>query len=69
MQSLARNDAFGDGNKRAAFGFSYVFLHVNGWRLVATADDAESFLIERVIRGHAELDEITAWLEEHMQPR
>ena len=67
MQSLARNHPFVDGNKRMAYALPAVFLEVNGWALRATADDAEGFLIERVIRAHAELDEIASWLEAHME--
>jgi death on curing protein len=66
MQSLAMNHPFVDGNKRVAFALTAIFLRINGYRVVATADDAEQFLIERVIRQHAPLDEIERWLADHM---
>lgn len=66
LQSLARNHVFTDGNKRIAFASCAVFLQLNGYDLQMSADDAEHFLIERVIRSHAELAEITEWLERHM---
>lgn len=69
LQSLATNHAFVDGNKRMAFALAAVFLHLNGYLLDADADGAEEFLIGRVIVGHADLAEISEWLEAHMIQR
>lgn len=69
MQSLAGNHAFVDGNKRVAFAATAVFLRMNGQALVAGADDAESFLIDRVIVARAEIAEIAHWLEQHLEAR
>lgn len=69
FQSLAQNHAFVDGNKRVAFAATAVFLHVNGHNLVVDADAGEDFIVNRVIEAHADLEEIVAWLEEHMQQR
>ena len=69
MQSLARNHCFVDGNKRLAFALAAVFLEMNEYALVAGADDAERFLIDRVIVGHAEVDEIAGWIEQHLASR
>jgi len=69
MQSLARNHAFVDGNKRVAFATCAVFLHMNRYILEVGADEAEAFLIDRVIEAHAELAEITAQLERWMRAR
>ena len=69
LQSLARNHAFQGGNQRMAFALAAVFLETNGWSLVADAADAEEFLVGRVIKGHADLDEITAWIEERLERR
>ncbi len=60
------NHSFVDGNKPVAFSLTTIFLRVNGFRLVADADAAEQFVIERLIGGHATLDEITDWLGKHM---
>jgi len=68
MQSLARNHAFLDGNKRVAFALPAAFLEVNGWILTAGAEEAEAFVVERVIRGHAEIDEIAGWIGTHLGP-
>lgn len=67
LQSLAQNHPFVDGNKRAAFATTAIFLRMNGYRLKVDADNGESFLIERVIKARAELDDIATWLEKHMR--
>jgi death-on-curing protein len=67
LQSLAQNHPFVDGNKRVAFATTAIFLRMNGYRLKVGSDNGESFLIERVIKARAELDEIAAWLEKYMR--
>jgi len=67
MQSLAVNHPFVDGNKRVAFALTAVFLRMNGFRLVASADDAEAFVIERLIGAHATLEEIAHWLADRLR--
>ena len=66
MQSLAQNHAFVDGNKRMAFALTAVFLRVNGYKLVVTADQGESFLIEKVIRKKIELQPMADWIEKYL---
>lgn len=68
LQSLCQNHAFVDGNKRVAFATTAVFLRINGYRLAVAADEGERFLIEEVIRDHADLTRIRAWIEERMLP-
>ena len=67
MQSLSQNHAFVDGNKRIAFALTAIFLKLNGYRLVVGADAAERFLIDRVIVGRAELEQIATWVEKHLR--
>lgn len=67
MHSLAMNHPFVDGNKRVAFALTAVFLRMNGYRLSVAADPAEEFVIERLIVGRAALEEIEAWLAQHMR--
>src|SRR5436309_740631 len=43
-ESLARNRAFVDGNKRVAFVAMYTFLAINGVRLTATAQKTYHFI-------------------------
>jgi death-on-curing protein len=66
LQSLARNHAFVDGNKRVAFALTAIFLRMNGYRLIVTADNGEEFLIKKVIGKHVEVSLIAKWLESHM---
>ena len=46
LQSLARNHALVDGNKRTAWAAAWTFLHINGIELAADfdVDDAEAFM-------------------------
>ena len=67
LQSFAMNHAFVDGNKRVAWAASLVFLRMNGYRVRVSADDAERFLIDRVIVGRAEIAAIAGWLEQRMR--
>ncbi|MFF4080828.1 type II toxin-antitoxin system death-on-curing family toxin [Streptomyces sp. NPDC001777] len=48
MESLARNHALVDGNKRIAWYATWVFLHMNGHRLGADfdVDEAEKFVLD-----------------------
>lgn len=39
LQSLIKNHAFQDGNKRTAFMSTLLFLGLNGWRMTATQDE------------------------------
>lgn len=66
LQSLCHNDSFIDGNERVAFATTAVFLRMNGYRLKVNADLGEEFLIERVIKKKAEIDDIATWLEAQM---
>ena len=46
LQSLARDHAFVDGNKRTAWAAAWTFLHLNGVGLAEDfdVDDAEAFM-------------------------
>lgn len=67
LQSLTQNHSFIDGNKRVAFATSAIFLRMNGYHLKVDADNGETFIIERVIKGKADIEEIAAWLEKYMR--
>jgi len=66
LQSLARNHAFVDGNKRMAFALAVIFLKMNGYFLKVKSAKAYDFLVKKIISGHAEIPEITTWIEKHM---
>lgn len=67
LQSLAQNHAFIDGNKRVAFATTAIFLRMNGYRLKIDPDNGESFIIDRVIKSRADINEIADWIEKHMK--
>jgi len=61
---LAKNHAFVDGNKRAAFIAAGLFLRLNGWRL--KADQAQATLIIlSVASGAMDEEELAAWIRQH----
>lgn len=66
LQSLCQNHSFLDGNKRVAFATTAVFLRMNAYRLKVNPALGETFLIDRVIKGKADIDEIATWLEKQM---
>lgn len=67
LQSLCQNHCFVDGNKRVAFASTAIFLRMNGYRLIVSADDGESFLIEHVIKRRLAIEDIATWLEDCMK--
>jgi len=67
LQSFTMNHGFIDGNKRIAFALTAVFLRLNGYRIVASADEAESFLVGEVIENRVSLEQIATWLYEHWE--
>ncbi len=68
LQSLAMNHVFVDGNKRVAFATADIFLRMNGFDLNASIDEAEDFVVNRLIKKSAEIREIAQWLEKSAAP-
>ena len=64
---LARNHAFVDGNKRAAFLATGLFLALNGYRLVATQADA-ALTVLSLAAGDIDEAAFAAWLRQHIEP-
>lgn len=65
---LAKNHAFVDGNKRAAFLAVGLFLAINGYRLQATQAEATLTMLS-VAAGDIEEAAFAAWIRSHIQPR
>ncbi|MBI2747776.1 MAG: type II toxin-antitoxin system death-on-curing family toxin [Burkholderiales bacterium] len=65
---LAKNHAFVDGNKRAAFLAVGMFLAVNGFRLRATQADATLTVMD-VAAGVMDEAAFAQWIREHIHPR
>jgi death-on-curing protein len=65
---LAKNHAFVDGNKRAAFLAVGMFLALNGYRLSAPQADATLTMLA-VAAGQMDEATFARWLREHTQKR
>jgi len=65
---LAKNHAFVDGNKRAAFLATGLFLAMNGYRLTATQSEATSTMLA-VAAGDLDEDAFAAWIRSHCVAR
>ncbi len=65
---LAKNHPFVDGNKRAAFLATGLFLYLNGYRLQASQTEATIAMLA-VATGELTEDEFAAWLREHAARR
>jgi death-on-curing protein len=64
---LTTNHPFADGNKRVALMAMYVFLAVNGRRLVAPEAEAALVVLD-VARGRLGEAELAAWLRRQTRP-
>ena len=65
---LAKNHAFIDGNKRAAFLAVGMFLALNGYRLTAPQADATLTMLA-VAAGQMDEATFARWLRQHSQKR
>ncbi len=64
MDSLIRNHAFVDGNKRTGIAAAALFLRINGYQLEATNTELEKFTLD-VAQSRHTLGEISTWLRIH----
>jgi death on curing protein len=65
---LVRNHAFVDGNKRAAFLATGLFVALNGQRLVTSQAEATLTMLA-LAAGDLSEDAFAQWLRERLQPR
>ena len=65
---LAKNHPFVDGNKRAAFLATGLFLYLNGYQLKVSQADATLTMLA-VATGDIIEDEFAAWLRQHASLR
>lgn len=65
---LAKNHAFVDGDKRAAFLAVGLFLYLNGYRLDATQADA-TLTVMGLAAGDISEEDFAAWLRQHARKR
>jgi death-on-curing protein len=64
FESLARNHAFLDGNKRTAVLATARFLFLNGYELTTTNKKLENITL-RLSVGKVKLPRIAIWLKQH----
>ncbi|MFA7262895.1 MAG: type II toxin-antitoxin system death-on-curing family toxin [Caulobacter sp.] len=64
---LAKNHAFADGNKRAAFIAAGLFLEKNGLSLTATQVDAARIMLA-VAAGEIDTDQLADWISRNIAP-
>jgi death-on-curing protein len=67
-ESLAMNHAFVDGNKRAAFACTVVFLAANGMGIDAGQKDAIAFILGNLEAGSFRKPVIDEWLRARAIP-
>ena len=67
VHSVIHNHPMVDGNKRSAWVILNFFLVKNNRALGTTQDEAYSFIMS-IAEKRIELEEIAAWLEDHMIP-
>ena len=60
IDSLVRNHPFVDGNKRAGIAGAALFLQLNGYQLIATNEELETFTLN-VTTQKPDLEEIVEW--------
>jgi len=68
-ESLAQYHPFIDGNERTAFGATYAFLAINGFRLLATAEETYAFISDLYPTNGFSFDVLVPWLRSHTAPR
>lgn len=62
FESLLMNHPFIDGNKRAAFFATDVFLRLNGWKLAGEAGETHAFLVGLLEKGECDFDRLLPWI-------
>ena len=66
LDSVARNHALLDGNKRTAWVLMRLLLAINGAELIADVDDAEVFVLE-VTQGQLPVVASAKWIAQRIR--
>jgi death-on-curing protein len=64
-ESLSQNHPFIDGNKRAAFAATFVFLAINGLEVTASDEDAQAFILGLYDSGEVTFENLQPWLSKN----
>ena len=69
LERLTRHHSLPDGNKRAAFAMTVLFMRLNGrpWKDPDVSIDGT--MVERVAAGECSVEEIAQWISERVQAR
>ena len=67
-ESLSQNHPFVDGNKRTAFAATYVFLLINGLRVIASDENAQVFVLGLYETNQLNFEILRAWLLDNTKP-
>ena len=67
FESLISNHAFVDGNKRAAYFMSDIFLRLNGWKLSVNSNAGYTFIVGSLEDGLCDFDHLLPWIQEHLK--
>ena len=65
FESLMNNHPFIDGNKRAAFFSTDIFLRLNGHKIVVEPKAAYAFLLELFAANSCDLTHLKPWIKAH----
>lgn len=65
LYSIITFHPFVDGNKRTAFETTKMFLRLNGYELLTSAEDGVEFTRAIADMKITDIDEITKWLQTH----
>ncbi len=68
LESLAMNHPFVDGNKRAAFGATDLFLRMNGHFIDCDDREAYTFFMGLFETNSFRFDRLLSWLKENVKP-
>ena len=66
LDSLVNNHPFVDGNKRTGITAAAIFLRMNGFRLICSQAELETFTLQ-VATSHPSIAELSIWLKTHCQ--
>lgn len=66
-ESMAQNHPFIDGNKRAAFAVTDVFLKMNGILITASPEDTVSFIYSLYDSKTFNFEELATWLRSNTE--
>jgi death on curing protein len=66
LDSLVRNNALVNGNRRLAWAATRVFCLLNGRDLAYAVDEAETFMLSAAAGDH-DVREIATWLRHHLE--